>query len=394
MTHDAHRLRLGRSTRDGLTALGCAVACAWVIAPPLRDAVGGAPMPDFAVYWTAARLWLDGGDPTVFSALSAVAPEPVGGPFAYPAWTLLAFVPWAWLPYPLAKAAWACGIGLGLAGGTAVWASLGRRATPEAPPRWTDPLVHATRAVLATAVAWTALGHTVTMGLLPGNLAAVQAAVVPLAIALAVRAPTGVGAVAVMAPFALSRWVPLLWLPAWWPIGRRRAVTAAAILGVLGVAAAQVGLGLHDPWSGVIAKLTERMPTAVDHSLASFARTLGLSATGAAIGTLATALVLVGVLGPALRARRDAAAMVSWIAGTLLCVPRMPDYEWLLLPGIVAFTLIRTPWALTIPLVGALLLPDHGFRPLWIDAAALLALQVDRLTTARVASSSGIPASR
>ena len=386
----------------------CAAACLVVVGPTLDEASRGAPMADFAVYWTAARLWLDGGDPTVFSALHAVAPEPVGGPFAYPVWTLLPFAPWAALPFPLAKALWAALTGLALASGAAAWAALADAPRPrrrvEAPAASglgldsgaaahapaptaayapaTDarsaPVARATRAAVVTLVCWWALRSTVSMGLLPGNLAALQAAALPWAALWAVRSPSGLGALALMTPFAMSRWAPLVWLPAWWPRGRSGA--ALRWLGGCVVAAllVQLALGLSDPWGGVLTKLADPLPLAVDHSVASALQQAGLSRAGALALSLGLAIVFAASAGRALLAERDADAIVAWIAATLLFVPRLPDYEWLLLPGLVTFTLLRARTLHALPLVVALLLPDHGARLALISTTALWALRKGR----------------
>lgn len=371
----------------------CAAACVAVIGPPLVEAVRGAPMADFTVYWTAGRLWLDGGDPTVFSALQAVAPASLGGPFAYPVWTLLPFAPWAALPFPLAKALWAGLTALALASGAVAWAALA-----DSPPSpWMDEAQAAdgptpaggagasawrvaVRPALATAAAWWALRSTVTMGLLPGNLAALQAAALPWAALWAVRSPSGLGPLTLMTPFGLSRWAPLVWLPAWWPRGRSRAALGLLVACVVGAVVVQLALGLSDPWGGVIAKLTDALPLAVDHSLASALQQTGLSRAGALAVSAGLAVVVVASIGRPLRVDRSADAIVAWVAASLLFLPRLPDYEWLVLPGIVTFTLLRVRTLHALPLVVALLLPDHVGRLLLISAMTLWALRKARAT--------------
>ncbi len=394
MTDDERRSSAGLAVA-WLGRAACAVACVAVIGPPLADAVRGAPMADFTVYWTAARLWLDGGDPTVFSALRAVAPEPVGGPFAYPVWTLLPFAPWAALPFPLAKALWAGLTGLALASGAVAWAALaaladapgdagttpveGATATPHmAPIAWAALGAKVARPTVATFVCWWALRSTVTMGLLPGNLAALQAAAVPWAALWAVRAPSRLGALALITPFGLSRWAPLVWLPAWWPRDRSKAAAGLLVACVAAALLVQLGLGLSDPWGGVIGKLTDALPLAVDHSLASALQQAGLSRATALVASAGLAVMFAASIGRSRWVDRSPDATVAWIAATLLFLPRLPDYEWLVLPGIVAFTLLRVRTLHTLPLVVALLLPDHGGRLLLISATSLWALRKAR----------------
>lgn len=406
------RFTFWRSPRDLAVGLGCAACAAWAVGPVLGAAARGGATPDFTVYWTAARLWLDGGDPSAFSALQAVSPEAVGGPFAYPAWAVLAFLPWALLPFGLAKAVWACATGLLLATGAAVWARLGAWDSPLSRPQ--DPIqagVARVRPVLAAGLAWWALSRTVTMGLLPGNLAAVQAGLVPFGLALAFRHPDGLGPLALAAPTALARLSPLLWVPVWWPRGAGRRAVAWSAAAIVAVAVAHVALALRHPWGGLWVKLTEVLSPEVNASLASLVQTFGGGVSGGLLACAGLGLLVVATVGRDLWTRRDPASAVSWITATLLCLPRLPAYEWLVLPGLVAFTLVRVRWTSALPLVGALLLPDRGFHALAVGAAVVLALRLEALhteaprteaprtadrhpTTAPDASSSGIPASR
>lgn len=361
-----------------LGRVACVAACLTVIGPTVSDAVRGAPMADFTVYWTAARLWLDGGDPTVFSALQAVAPEPVGGPFAYPGWTLLAFAPWAALPFPIAKALWATLTGLALAVGAAAWVALADTVEVPDEGRRSTEVMRAARAFVVTAVAWRTLRLTVTMGLAAGNLAPLQAAVVPWAALLALRSPSGLGSLGVMTPFILSRWAPVVWAPAWWPRGRggRPLWMLAACVGA--ALLLQAALAQDDPWGAILNKMTEALPPSVDHSMSSALQQLGLGLGSALAMSVGLAIVFAASAGRALFVRRDATAIVAWIAATLLFMPRLPDYDWMVLPGVVAFTLLRVRALSVVPLVVALLLPDHDLRPLLISATALWALRTGR----------------
>jgi hypothetical protein len=80
-----------------------AVACGLIIA--FNFARGENAGADAIAYWHAVRVWLAGGDPYV----TVLDPTQASGqilPYAYPPWTLLAFLPWALLPWDVAWLVW------------------------------------------------------------------------------------------------------------------------------------------------------------------------------------------------------------------------------------------------------------------------------------------------
>ncbi|MBU6422435.1 MAG: DUF2029 domain-containing protein [Chloroflexi bacterium] len=97
-------------------AAAAATAALATIGWPARDYLQG----DFFQYWSGSHALLAGSDPydpswgARFSAASGshallAYPEPAAGPkwtTAYPLWTLIAFIPFALLPFTVASAAW------------------------------------------------------------------------------------------------------------------------------------------------------------------------------------------------------------------------------------------------------------------------------------------------
>jgi hypothetical protein len=65
---------------------------------------------DFRGYYAAARVLLQGGDiynfPTVAAMMQATTGAVGSNPFYYPPWFALAMIPFAWLPYFVARALW------------------------------------------------------------------------------------------------------------------------------------------------------------------------------------------------------------------------------------------------------------------------------------------------
>src|SRR5579863_9853635 len=54
---------------------------------------------DFEVFWRAGGDLLQGRDPYSLA-------QPRGMVFKYPPWSLPFFLPWSWIPLPIAKAVW------------------------------------------------------------------------------------------------------------------------------------------------------------------------------------------------------------------------------------------------------------------------------------------------
>lgn len=96
------------------------VAIGWIVTMVIRGPAAGA---DAEVYWTAARVWLAGGDP--YDLPDRVLP------YVYAPWGMPLFAPWSLLPWPVAFALWRSVIIVALAW-TIWWAARRRPAATAA----------------------------------------------------------------------------------------------------------------------------------------------------------------------------------------------------------------------------------------------------------------------
>src|SRR5450759_975580 len=134
------RIELALRRNRRLTVLGvyaALVPAVWMVlsrCPPLKVRVM-----DFIIYWSAARIYLAGGNPydpaqmaTVQQALGPVMPTMIT--FWYTPWTIPLFLPLGWFSYPTAFVVWfLLLLAATLVAGYALWLAFGgplRRSWP------------------------------------------------------------------------------------------------------------------------------------------------------------------------------------------------------------------------------------------------------------------------
>lgn len=291
---------------------------------------------DFASFWTAARLALEGRAAEAWDQAAHLAaqraafgPETAWYAFFYPPTFLLILLPAGLLPYGLALPAW-------LGATAAAWWRAMRALLPE---RW------AVLPILAFPAAWVTATHG-------QNAFLTSALFVAAALLLDRRAGLAglcVAGLAIKPHLALV--VPLAWLAA----GRWRAILAAAA-GVAGFSALAAALLGAAAWEAFLA-LSPMARATLEDGLVGHAKMVsvfagirllggGVTLAWAAQGAVALA-VLVPLL-PRLRARPGGVAeMAAVAAATPLVSPFLLDYDLLLLGLPLAFVLraaLREGW--------------------------------------------------
>lgn len=311
LTHD----RVIAFTRVFLVLMiGCIASIPWTI-PTM--AVGH----DFAAFWTAARLALEGRAADAYgdagrAAVAALLGQKTFAPFFYPPTALLFCLPFALLPFATAAALWIAATGAAyvaavravLKGGSIV-------------------------AALAFPAAWVCA--------LFGQNSLFSAALLGGAAVMLDRAPIAAGALLGCLTYKpqVALLVPLVLL-----VTRRWRALAAAVTTTLLLMLAATALFGIDPWIGFIRVLPEASAWNIggapgfDKFASPYAavRLLGGSGDLAWIAQLIAAAGAVVLLAATLRTRPGGAAEIAlMVAATGLCVPFFGNYEMVILaiPG-------------------------------------------------------------
>ncbi|MCA6121461.1 DUF2029 domain-containing protein [Bradyrhizobium sp. WSM 1704] len=310
-------------TQDRVTAftrvflvllVGCIASIPWTV-PTM--AVGH----DFAAFWTAARLALEGRAADAYgdagrAAVTALLGQKIFAPFFYPPTALLVCLPFALLPFAAAATLWIAATGAAYA--AAVRAMLkGGSIVP----------------AIAFPAAWVCA--------LFGQNSLFSAALLGGAAVMLDRTPVAAGALLGCLTYKpqIALLAPLVLL-----VTRRWRALAAAVVTTLAMIMAATALFGIDAWIGFIRVLPEASAWNIggapgfDKFASPYAavRQLGGSGDLAWIVQLAAAAGAAGILIATLRKRPGGAAEIALMAAaTGLCVPFFGNYEMVILaiPG-------------------------------------------------------------